>query len=257
MYVGDITISGVTLTVDSDLNGASPQFTLTCISTGGPATTVTWTRDSGEVMGEESTVLDDAENADYNHTLTVTDRLGGLYTCTVENAKPSTDSQSFTVEGEMFTDYQINTCTSCFLPSPAVALPPPSGVTAIQTGPTSITVTWTPPTPLDGITGYIIYYTSGSDSGSVDVSGGSTDMKTLTGLQNGDTYNISILATSEHFNSDAVEVSGILLPTGTPCRLQCLSVFNMLYICSSRPTSYQCGSTNNSHLHLPLLDSFQ
>ena len=29
------------LTVDSDLNGESPQFTLTCISTGGPATTVT------------------------------------------------------------------------------------------------------------------------------------------------------------------------------------------------------------------------
>ena len=32
--------------VNSDLNGASPQFTLTCISTGGPATTVTWTRNS-------------------------------------------------------------------------------------------------------------------------------------------------------------------------------------------------------------------
>ena len=101
-HVGDITISGVTLNVDSDLNGASPQFTLTCISTGGPATDVTWTRDSGEVMGEKSTMLDDAENADYTHTLTVTGRLPGLYTCTVENDKPSTVSQSFTVEGEMF-----------------------------------------------------------------------------------------------------------------------------------------------------------
>ena len=46
-FSGDITISdGLVLTVDSELNGASPQFTLTCISTGGPATTVTWTRDS-------------------------------------------------------------------------------------------------------------------------------------------------------------------------------------------------------------------
>ena len=101
-HIGDITISGVTLNVDSDLNGASPQFTLTCISTGGPATDVTWTRDSGEVMGEESTMLVNAENADYTHTLTVTGRLPGLYTCTVENNKPSTVSQHFTVEGEMF-----------------------------------------------------------------------------------------------------------------------------------------------------------
>ena len=31
------------------LNGANPQFTLACISTGGPATTVTWTRDSTTV----------------------------------------------------------------------------------------------------------------------------------------------------------------------------------------------------------------
>ena len=73
---------------------------------------------------------------------------------------------------------------------------PPSGVTAAQTGPTSIRVTWTPPTPLDG---YIISYTNedDSDSDSVTVSGGSTDMETLTGLQNGDTYTISIIATSE------------------------------------------------------------
>ena len=47
---GDITIVGsITLGVDSDLSGPSPQFTLTCISTGGPATTVTWTRDSTTV----------------------------------------------------------------------------------------------------------------------------------------------------------------------------------------------------------------
>ena len=106
MYVchaGDITIpDNVTLTVDSDLNGASPQFTLTCISTGGPATTVTWTRDSVTVTDGTETVLDDPVTAQYTHTLTVTDRLPGLYTCTVANDKPSNDSQSFTVEGEMF-----------------------------------------------------------------------------------------------------------------------------------------------------------
>ena len=87
------------LTVDSDVNGASPQFTLTCISTGGPATTVTWTRNSGKVVGDTNTVLDNRENARYTHTLTVTGRLGGLYTCTVANNKPSTASATVTIQG--------------------------------------------------------------------------------------------------------------------------------------------------------------
>ena len=92
----------MTFTVDSDLNGASPQFTLTCISTGGPATTVTWTRDSDTVTEGTETVLDDPVTAQYTHTLTVTGRLGGLYTCTVANDKPSQDSAYYTVYGELF-----------------------------------------------------------------------------------------------------------------------------------------------------------
>ena len=87
------------MTVDSDLNGPSPQFTLTCISTGGPATTVTWTRDSEVVNG--TTVLADTETAQYIHTLTVTGRLGGLYQCTVENAKPSLASASVFIQGRV------------------------------------------------------------------------------------------------------------------------------------------------------------
>ena len=97
---GDIIISnGVTLTVDSDLSGTSPQFTLTCISTGGPATTVTWTRDSGTVTEGTESVLDDRETAQYTHTLTVAGRLGGLYTCTVANDKPSEAGSNITIQG--------------------------------------------------------------------------------------------------------------------------------------------------------------
>ena len=88
MYLGDITIpDGVTLSGN----------TLTCISTGGPATTVTWTRDSVTVTEGTETVLDDPVTAQYNHTLTVTS--AGEYTCTVANVKPSTALASFTVEG--------------------------------------------------------------------------------------------------------------------------------------------------------------
>ena len=98
---GDVTIpGGMTLTEDSDLNGESPQFTLTCTSIGGPATTVTWTRDSETVSGGMS-VLDDPVTAQYTHTLTVTGRLGGQYQCTVSNSKPSTATAQLTVAGEV------------------------------------------------------------------------------------------------------------------------------------------------------------
>ena len=58
---GDVTISGGVV-FDSD------QLTLTCISTGGPATTVTWTRYSTTVTEGTETVLDDPETAQYTHS---------------------------------------------------------------------------------------------------------------------------------------------------------------------------------------------
>ena len=96
---GDVTMpGGMTFTVNADLNEESPQFTLTCTSTGGPATTVTWTRDSETVSGG-MTVLDDPVTAQYTHNLTVTGRLGGEYQCNVSNSKPSTGTSNFAVQG--------------------------------------------------------------------------------------------------------------------------------------------------------------
>ena len=88
------------LSVDSDLNEASAQFTLTCISIGGPATTVTWTRDSEAVIGYQKSVFVNGVTSLFNHSLTVTERLGGLYTCNVANKKPSNDSANFTMQGK-------------------------------------------------------------------------------------------------------------------------------------------------------------
>ena len=89
------------MTVDFDLNRDNFQFTLTCISTDGPATTVTWTRDSVNVTEGTETMLDDRTTSQYTHTLTVTGRLGGLYTCTVANNRPynNSDSAQLTVQG--------------------------------------------------------------------------------------------------------------------------------------------------------------
>ena len=106
--LGVITIpGGIKFNLDSDLNRASPQFTLTCISTGGPATTVTWTRDSVTVTEGTETVLNDGTTSQYTHTLTVTGRLGGLYTCTVANNRPSEASAELTVEGIWSTDVMV------------------------------------------------------------------------------------------------------------------------------------------------------
>ena len=77
---------------------------------------------------------------------------------------------------------------------------------------TSILLTWTPPSPLGDTTGYKISFTGGS-SGSVNVSGGSTDNFTLTRLRSGEMYNISIVGTSEHFFSERVAFDPFILPS--------------------------------------------
>ena len=77
-------------------------------------------------------------------------------------------------------------------------------MTAVQDGPTSIRVSWT---PSSDATGYMIHYTSSrGDSGSEDVSGGHSDSHTLTGLVKEDTYTISIMATSHTLSSSPITV---------------------------------------------------
>ena len=60
--------------------------TLTCITTGGPATNVIWTRDAEEIEGG-ITVLESGYSARYSHTLH--NATEGVYNCTVWNDKPS------------------------------------------------------------------------------------------------------------------------------------------------------------------------
>ena len=87
--VGNINISNPMTAMDS---------TLTCTSTGGPATTVTWTRKSqtgdehvlDNVDNIQVTVLVNASTAQYIHTLNVTGMVTpATYGCSVSNNKPS------------------------------------------------------------------------------------------------------------------------------------------------------------------------
>ena len=89
-----------------------------------------------------------------------------------------------------------------------VGASPPTDVTAFQDGPTSIRVTWTPPSPLGGITGYRISYTGGGSSGAVEIDGANANNYTLTGLNNGETYTIFIYS-SVTFSSLLVETLAV------------------------------------------------
>ena len=46
-------------------------------------------------------MFNNAVTAQYTHTLTVTERLGGQYQCTVTNNKPSTATAQLTVQGTL------------------------------------------------------------------------------------------------------------------------------------------------------------
>ena len=109
--LGNIEVQGnLTFTINSivsDYDGLV-QFTLTCISTGGTAITVTWTRDSQKIAGETTSVLDDAETLQYTHSLTVTGSIDGpnTYKCTVSNNKPSEDTANTIVQGIVYANSQ-------------------------------------------------------------------------------------------------------------------------------------------------------
>ena len=100
---GQVTIPGeITFQLNTDLATDPPVFTLTCTSTGGPATTVSWRRD-GTLLSDDSTYnitsqVTDTVTAIYTHTLTVTGRLVGEYQCNVSNIRtPSGSTRSITV----------------------------------------------------------------------------------------------------------------------------------------------------------------
>ena len=73
---------------------------------------------------------------------------------------------------------------------------PPTDVMAIQSSPTNITVTRTPPSPLGDTTSYTISYTGGSRRGSVTISGSSTSSFILSELRIEEMYAILIVSMS-------------------------------------------------------------
>ena len=80
---------------------------LTCISTGGPTTTVIWTRKSpGDVVtvvndGSQVSVLDNTFTGQYTHTLRVSQiDVATVYECFVSNNKPSSAKAVATLDAD-------------------------------------------------------------------------------------------------------------------------------------------------------------
>ena len=76
---------------------------------------------------------------------------------------------------------------------------------AVQDGPTTIVISWT---PSSDATGYRIYYTGtgGHNGTSENLSGGSHNSHSIASLQNGQTYTVSLVATSHGTPSTAVVI---------------------------------------------------
>ena len=112
-------------TVSSNPPTGPPVFTLTCNSSGGPATTVTWKRDNTNLTadGEHvmTTTLVDQSGPKYTSTLTVTGRSPGIYNCTVRN--PSLLQEVYKLKVQARVQYVKRCCMLCvcvtFYHSPA------------------------------------------------------------------------------------------------------------------------------------------
>ena len=76
-------------------------FTLTCTTTGGPATTVEWTRNGRRMYYSRSSVVVDTQHSTYENKITVRGRFLGVYSVNVSNSRtPSAVVSQYNVTGK-------------------------------------------------------------------------------------------------------------------------------------------------------------
>ena len=159
----------------------------------------------------------DTVTATYTHILTVTGRLVGEYQCNVSNIRtPSGSTRSLTVVGKEWSvihtfvgEIHVYTCKTYHTLFSPTAADSPTNLNAVQIGSSSFRVLWTPPAT---VTGYHVYWSGdgGADSGNMSARALDTAV-TITDLTPGFTYNITIVALSDHLPSPAVGVVMVTL----------------------------------------------
>ena len=89
--IGILSTKYMTLTLNTEPNVSPPEFTIICLTEGGPATTVLWKRPNGAIVQqgdsdhETSQIIVDTHNSTYENRLRMKGREGGLWTCGVSN----------------------------------------------------------------------------------------------------------------------------------------------------------------------------
>ena len=196
----------VSFTLHTELRASVPEFTISCLTHGGPATIVSWTVfPVQEDIDHESSqvILDTSHNSVYDNRLRVRGRRAGTYYCRIIasfNKSHALAESSETIAGIIpYLDSSISTIiTAAGEPTTLKANISNSNTTHVN-----VNVSWE--SPGGDVSGYMIYYqTEGGPVISDKVSGGERETHSLDGLQRGVTYNISILALSQHLPSPLV-----------------------------------------------------
>ena len=201
-------------TLHTEPRTSVPEFTISCRTHGGPATTVQWTV-NGVPVQENSDhetsqlILDTSLNSVYDNRLRVRGRRNGTYFCSVMNnikfylrdAAVDNVNTSEILLGKLDDEvykHGLTYSTVAGEPTSLTAVISESNSTHVN-----ITVSWK--SPGDPVTDYVIYYQSkGGPVISDRVSGGETETHSMDGLQRGVTYYISIVALSPHLPSPLV-----------------------------------------------------
>ena len=210
-----------TLTLHTKPYVSPPEFTIICLTEGGPATTVSWRRPNGDIVQQGDSDYEtcqsivDTRNSVYENRLQVRGREGGQWACSVRNNIYYHNLRHSVVTYLTVEGMYCNVCIELFfiivLLDSLVAEEPTSLSISSQSNSThvNVTVNWELPenwnSPGKRVTSYVIYYQAkGGEASSVQVSGGKTKRYSLNGLQRGVTYNISIVALSRHLPSPLV-----------------------------------------------------
>ena len=118
--LGELVSATVSFTaLHSEINIDPPEFSLTCLSVGGPATTVSWQRDSQTIEEDSAHQISQiltltTQDTQYENNLRVAGREAGQYQCTVSSNRDeffgttgsTVTSDVFTVLGEVSSVYK-------------------------------------------------------------------------------------------------------------------------------------------------------
>ena len=192
------------------VSGREGTFNVTCTATGGTLSTSSLT---GPGLGGEGLQLQ-AEGSigrTGQNTYSVTSNTlsgqsnGDNYTCTAMNdvSSPETNEVLAGIYHTWWHHQNGTLYKNSFLFSVAGD---PILTSLDQISPTTVRVTWSPPSGGATVTGYVVHYMNGGSVGTETVSSSSTSTD-ITDLSRGTAYTISVEATSQHLSGESEEMT--------------------------------------------------